>query len=156
MASNYTIHLKNTAGEWGAIVTRNSSTTPVDATSGAPNRLKIGDFLDAGKNIPKARATVTAATNVAPIVLTCTLNQGTFADNDWVLVEAVGGNTNANGTFQVTSVTGNGTSMTLVGSAGNGAWTSGGKVRKLNTVSHVQGALAKITTAILNDIAAGN
>jgi hypothetical protein len=66
-------------------------------------------------------ATITAATNATPIVLTVPNNL--FKTNDLVYVQGVLGNTAANGLWLVT-VSGN--SVTLVGSTGNGAYTSGG------------------------------
>jgi hypothetical protein len=71
---------------------------------------------------------VTAATNAAPIQLT-TGTHG-LTTNDRVLVGGVGGNTNANGIWQVTVV--NATAFTLQGSTGNAAFTSGGWVVKLD------------------------
>lgn len=71
---------------------------------------------------------VTAATNAAPIVLT-TATHG-LTTNDRVMVGGVLGNTNANGIWQVTNVTG--TTFSLQGSTGNAAYTSGGFVVKLD------------------------
>jgi hypothetical protein len=71
---------------------------------------------------------VTAATNAAPIQLT-TGTHG-LTTNDRVMVGGVGGNTNANGIWQVTVV--NATAFTLQGSTGNAAYTSGGYVVKLD------------------------
>lgn len=71
---------------------------------------------------------VTAATNAAPIQLT-TGTHG-LTTNDRVLVGGVGGNTNANGIWQITVV--NTTAFTLQGSTGNAAYTSGGYVVKLD------------------------
>jgi hypothetical protein len=72
---------------------------------------------------------VTAASNASPIVLT-TATHG-LTTNDRVLVGGVAGNTNANGIWQVTSVTG--TTFSLQGSTGNAAYTSGGYVIKLDS-----------------------
>jgi len=156
--TNYAILIKQAAEqEIGAVVFRNPATLPVDATAGAPNRLDIDHFMDAGLDSPEDTAVVTAATNATPIVLTTTLDgSSTFAVGDLVEVENAGGNTNANGTFFLSAVAGSGTSMTLEGSAGNAAWTSGGKVRKLNKAKSFHIALATATAAVLNDKADGN
>lgn len=150
--TNYAILVKQTGSEVGVVVFRNPGTLPVDANdSNDPNRVLIDHVLDQGANAPLAVATVTAASNATPIVLTCTLDNGTFADGDLVKVQDVGGNLNANGTFFITSVAGSGTSMTLEGSNGSAAWTSGGKVYKLNKAAGFHIALATATAAVLND-----
>lgn len=151
--TGYTIKLGNSSGNWTSTVSRNSTTTPVDATSGAPNRLSLPDPISAGPNGPLAVATITAATNATPIVLTNTLDNGTFADGDMVQVVGALGNTNANGTFLITSTSGSGTGMTLVGSAGNAAWTSGGKVYKLNVNPSLAVAMQKVLAAVVSDYA---
>lgn len=151
--TGYKIALNNSSGNWTGIVSRNSTTSIVDATSGAPNRLVLPDPLDPGANGPLAVATITAATNATPIVLTNTLDNGTFADGDWVSVRGALGNTNANGTFLITSTSGSGTGMTLVGSAGNAAWTSGGKVYKLNVSPTLSILIQKIIASVLSDYA---
>ena len=71
------------------------------------------------------------------------------------MVQVVGalGNTNANGTFLITSTSGSGTGMTLVGSAGNAAWTSGGKVYKLNVNPSLAVAMQKVLAAVVSDYA---
>lgn len=73
--------------------------------------------------------TITGATNAAPIVLTVSVTHDILA-NDWVRVAGVLGNTHANGPYRVQSVTG--TTITLVGSYGNGAYTSGGTVQVMD------------------------
>lgn len=143
----------SSAGAWTVTVSRNSTTQPVDPTSGAPNRVTVSDPLDPGVNGPLAVATITAATNATPIVLTNTLDNGTFATGDWVKIVGVNGNLNANGTFKISSVTGSGTAMTLDGSAGSGAWTSGGKVYKLNLAPTFKVILDKFEAAVVSDLA---
>ena len=69
--------------------------------------------------------TVTNATNATPIQIT-TSTTNTLVTGQSVAIHSVGGNTAANGTFTVTVI--NGTNFTLDGSAGNGAYTSGGTV----------------------------
>lgn len=151
--TGYTAKFDNSSGNWTVTVSRNSTTQPVDPTSGAPNRLSIPDPLDPGANGPLAVATITAATNATPIVLTNTLDNGTFATGDWVKIVGALGNTNANGTFKISSVSGSGTAMTLDGSAGNGAWTSGGKVYKLNVSPNFSIIAEKAYAAMVSDYA---
>jgi Tfp pilus tip-associated adhesin PilY1 len=65
---------------------------------------------------------ITDATNASPIVITAT-GHG-FATGEMVVVTDVSGNTAANGTWTITDIDGD--SFSLDGSAGNGAYTSGG------------------------------
>jgi hypothetical protein len=69
--------------------------------------------------------TITGATNASPIVVTVSSTAGLTASSIVSIAGALG-NTAANGIFQIGSVTG--TTFALIGSAGNGAWTSGGTV----------------------------
>jgi hypothetical protein len=70
--------------------------------------------------------TITGATNASPINIE-SASHG-LSDDDIVLVTGVLGNTASNGTFKVTSVDSN--NVTLNGSTGNAAYTSGGKILK--------------------------
>jgi hypothetical protein len=75
--------------------------------------------------------TISAATNATPIVLT-----GSGMDisaNDIVSVVEILGNTNANGVWVVNPATTS--SLTLLGSAGNSAYTSGGLATKRNVLT---------------------
>lgn len=76
-------------------------------------------------NPNKTIFTVTAATNATPIVLTTSITHTVLA-GETVQVLGVAGNTAANGIWVVQSVTT--TTITLTGSVGSGAWTSGGTV----------------------------
>ena len=69
---------------------------------------------------------VTAATNATPIAITTAVAH-TLSTGNYVTLSGVLGNTAANGTFTIV-VTGANT-FTLVGSIGNGAYTSGGIVQ---------------------------
>lgn len=73
---------------------------------------------------------VTAASNATPIVITCTAHG--FANGDVVRISGVEGNTAANGTFRIASVTTNTFSLTdqLTGAniAANGDYAIGGSV----------------------------
>jgi len=66
---------------------------------------------------------ITNATNATPIVVTTAVAHN-LATGDQVVIGSVGGNTNANGTW-IATVTG-ATTLFLYGSAGNGAYTTGG------------------------------
>lgn len=79
--------------------------------------------------IPSVGSTaITNATNATPIVVTATGHGLTTGDR--VIIESVGGNTNANGTWKITVVDAN--SFNIDNRAGNAAYTSGGTVRKAN------------------------
>jgi hypothetical protein len=84
---------------------------------------------------------ITAATNASPIVIT-SASHG-LVTGDTVVVTAVGGNTAANGTWEVT--VSSSTQFSLNGSTGNGAYISGGTVRK-RTNTRVQLASALTQT----------
>ena len=72
--------------------------------------------------------TISGASNASPIVVTlaATPSGGALATGEKVTISGVVGNTAANGTWVVTSV--GGTSFSLNGSTGNGAYASGGTV----------------------------
>ena len=79
-----------------------------------------------------ATSTITNASNASPIVITTSANHG-YSTGDTVNVTGVGGNTAANGSsptgFWTITVVDN-THFSLDGSAGNGAYTSGGTASK--------------------------
>lgn len=70
---------------------------------------------------------VSAATNATPIVVTTTAAHGLSTDDE-VYIAGCSGNTGANGKFKIVVLSS--TTFSLVGSTGNGAWTSGGTVAK--------------------------
>lgn len=72
-------------------------------------------------------APVSGATNATPIVVTTSTPHGLPTGTTPCEVSGVLGNTAANGTW-VANVTSGGSTYTLVGSAGNGAYTGGGSV----------------------------
>ena len=148
--TNYTVKFTESAGGVGAVISRNSTTTPVDATSGAPNRLSFLPYNNFSSGV--TQTTISGATNATPIVLTVASGTG-FASGDFVLVQDVGGNTNANGVFQITV---SGTSITLVGSASGAAYTSGGTMTLMPLSPSYNIALPKVCAAILNDKSLGN
>lgn len=83
--------------------------------------------------------TVSAATNASPIVIT-TGTHG-LQDDDWVEIDAVAGNTNANGRWRIDVLST--TTFALLGSTGNAAYTSGGKVKKLTETDFAMGGVNK-------------
>lgn len=74
---------------------------------------------------------ITGATNASPIVLT--VSGADISANDIVSVVEVLGNTAAVGTWVANPASAS--SITLSGSTGNGAWTSGGYVTKRNVLT---------------------
>jgi len=77
-------------------------------------------------NVSDAAArTISNATNATPIVITTTVAHG-YSSGDYVFVSGVLGNTAANGSWRIASASGS--TFQLVGSAGNGAYASGGTV----------------------------
>lgn len=79
-------------------------------------------------NWNQSTAAITAASNATPIVITS--NGHGLANNDLVAIAGVGGNTAANGIWSIANIAAN--TFELEGSAGNGAYTSGGTWYKLN------------------------
>ena len=79
--------------------------------------------------------TVSGATNASPIVLTVTAHG--WANGDIIVVSKVGGNTSANGTWQVANQATNTVELRTVkdnlASVGNGSYTSGGVAVNLTT-----------------------
>jgi hypothetical protein len=148
--TNYAIHVKNTSGNISAVVMRDPGVVPVDSGSAGQPRVSIPD-LENRNAAAVISSTFTAASNATPIVVTAT---NTFADGDVVEVTGVVGNTAANGTFELASTSGTG--FTLVGSDGNGTWTSGGVARKVTRATSYATAIQAALRAILNDRAAGN
>ena len=90
---------------------------------------------------------ISSATNASPIVLSCSSSMATLgiSNGDTVLVTTAGGNTNANGVWEVSGVSGN--SCSLVGSSGNATYTSGGLLRKM---TH---RVVKLNSAVTANIA---
>lgn len=86
----------------------------------------LNDFSDSGRNGDNAGQVITGATNATPIVIT-TNGSHNLTTGDSVTIDAVLGNTAANGTFVCTVLTA--TTFSLNVSVGNGAYTSGGRLR---------------------------
>jgi hypothetical protein len=105
-------------------------------TSLGQNGVWTSQALQATKNI-------TGATNATPISITCTAHG--YSTGDTVVITGVGGNTNANGTWEITSTGAN--TFTLDGSAGNANYTSGGTARLRNNTR------VKLASAVTQNIA---
>lgn len=149
--SDIAILLRNDgSGTYTPALYFNPSTSPVAAThmplDFVQNTSQTGNALD-----------ITAATNATPIVLTVASGHGIVA-NDCVNISGALGNTAANGCFVVTSVTS--TTITLQGSAGNGAYTntsgSYAKIQKLAGTKNLFDALESCVKAVEAYKAAGN
>lgn len=147
--TNYAIHVKNSSGDVHAVVMRDPGVVPVDSGAAGQPRLNIPHFEN--NNATPVTMTITAASNATPIVLDLA---NSLSNGDIIEVTGVLGNTAANGTFEVASVSG--TQATLVGSDGNGAYTSGGTARKISKTKLYGAAIQAALRAILNDRAAGN
>lgn len=104
------------------------------ANLGPDNPIEIQFVCGYGAHTPLA---ITAATNASPIVIT-TAAHGRTA-NDTILVENVGGNTNADGTWKITVPLA--TTMGLLTSSGNAAWTSGGTAIGLDVPEPIRQAI---------------
>lgn len=148
MASYY-ISLVDTTGSGGPyqVLVQRGGTAPVIG-SGAVLQLP---FIENNQATPVQSATFTGASNATPIVVTAT---NTFNNGDEVTVVGSVGNTGANGTFTVSSVSSSG--FTLNNSVGNGSWTAGGVATKLVPTAPIYIAAMAGMRAVLNDKAAGN
>lgn len=109
-------------------VIRGSNTQPLNATSafvGVGNSATAFALGQTDLQAAVAGSTaITAATNASPIQITAAAHGR--ASGDSVTITGVGGNTAANGSWSVTVIDAN--NLTLNGSTGNGAYTSGGAI----------------------------
>ena len=80
------------------------------------------------KSVGSRFSDLTDASNTSPIVITTVNNPHGFLDGERVEVINVVGNTAANGDWVLANVTA--TTAELVGSSGNGAYVSGGRVKR--------------------------
>lgn len=88
--------------------------------------IDIIPMIHGGREVSKA---ITGATNANPIVITSTAHG--YSNGDKVTISGVGGNTAANGTFLVAGAAADTFQLTTlagVNVAGNGAYTSGGRL----------------------------
>jgi hypothetical protein len=86
---------------------------------------------------------ITGATNASPIVLTTSTAHGLIA-GQVCLVQSVGGNTNANQTWEISAVTS--TTITLLNSSGNASYTSGGTVKQINKYRQLVNGAPSVST----------
>lgn len=96
--------------------TSNSITTTGNIFSGG----------DVGLGNSEEILSVTNATNATPIVITTAAHS--LPDGAQVIIASVGGNTAANGTWVAHVLSG--TTFSLIGSSGNGAYTTGGTMTR--------------------------
>jgi hypothetical protein len=99
-------------------------------------RNNFGDFTISTDEV--TARTVTAATNASPIQIT-TSAANALTTGQTVTISGVTGNTAANGTWVITAI--NTTNFTLTGSAGNGAYVSGGTVNGCARWLHLQNGI---------------
>lgn len=119
-------------------------------------------FTLAQSNLVAATGDIIGATNASPIVITTDGAHGLDGQNQPVTIAGVGGNTAANGDWEVTVLTS--TTFELNGSTGNGTYTSGGTYsgqqghsRATLNVPKVQGGTEAIYTegSIASELAQG-
>jgi hypothetical protein len=119
-------------GRWKSTTSGATSarTVPGDTirVMGSPAPTSLGQTGVWTSQALQATKTITGASNATPISITCTAHG--YSTGDTVVVTGVSGNTNANGTWEITNTGAN--TFTLDGSAGNAAYTSGGTVRLRN------------------------
>jgi hypothetical protein len=137
---------------WNGLTTAGLA-TPFNATNA---QVAVGDSstaaaagqtdLQAAAGATMNSGDVTGATNATPIVLTVASWTTTPVVGQTVVVAGVNGNTAANGTFEVSAVTG--TTVTLLGSAGNGAFTTsaGSTVKPVGKYRQLINGAPAITT----------
>jgi hypothetical protein len=107
------------------IVFKDGSLTPTNTASAPTYRVHGPAGLvgtQQGTMSQLETGTITGATNATPIVITSAAHK--LQTGDRVTIVNVGGNTAANGTWQITFVSSS--TFSLDGSVGNGAYTSGG------------------------------
>jgi hypothetical protein len=130
--ANQTARQYYIGGRWKNITTGATAvrTVPGDTIRimGSPEPTSLGQNGVWTSQALQATKTLTAATNATPIAITIT-GHG-YSTGDTVVVTGVGGNTAANGTWEITVTDAN--TFTLDGSAGNGNRTSGGTARLRN------------------------
>lgn len=121
-------------GRWktftsGALSTRIVSDDTI-RTMSSPDPTSIGSATWVGSKM-QGTANISTSTNTTPIVITCSSTMASLGivNGDTIAVIGHASNTNANGTWEVTSVSGS--TCTLVGSAANSSGT-GGVLRKIS------------------------
>lgn len=116
---------------WNGLVTAGLA-TPFNSTNA---QIAVGDGTTAATAadtdlgaVAGSTLAISGATNATPIVITNAASS--FVVGQVVVVASVGGNTNANQTWEIQAVTS--TTTTLLNSAGNAAYTSGGTIALIN------------------------
>ena len=134
-------------GRWKNITTGATAvrTMPGDTIRimGSPAPTSLGQNGVWTSSALQATKAITGASNASPISITCTSHG--YSTGDTVVITGVNGNTNANGTWEITSTGAN--TFTLDGSAGNAAYTSGGTARLRNNTR------VKLASAVTQNIA---
>jgi hypothetical protein len=155
--SSYAIVVNDNSSNFGVTVLRGDLNSEIPAAD-TQSHLVI-PWID-NENGGNTVWNVSGATNAAPIVVTFDSSAvaNPVAAADYVVVQSVGGNTAANGTYQVSAVGGSAAAWTatLKGSDGNAAYTSGGKIYKIDRSKLIMSAIEAAKRAIANDRAAGN
>ena len=128
-----TDYIVDTNSEPGLVVKGYNKTYPSDTLS-TSNPIYIQYVCGYGDHTLK---TITGATNASPIVITA-IGHG-CATGDSVLIANVGGNTNANGMWPILWLSAD--TFSLVGSAGNAAYTSGGTACKVEVPEQIRTAM---------------
>src|SRR5574343_166279 len=113
-------------GRWSLEASLAPSGTPGTPPDIAP---LLKSVFGQDPTVNSGTVSISGATNATPIVITTGSAHG-LSDGDLIVITGVTGNTAANGAWIVTSASGS--TATLVGSAGNGAYVSGGTVSKAN------------------------
>jgi len=91
---------------------------------------------------------VSGATNASPIVITQTAHG--YANGDAVFISGVGGNTAANGAWVIANTTTN--TYELIGSTGNGSYTSGGSVTRVAKKFTFASTFLPFVAAVFNPV----
>jgi hypothetical protein len=136
VVSTYTGRTYYIGGRWktfsttGASATRLASDDTVRIMS-SPDPTSIGSGTWVGSKMQGA-SNVNSSTNASPIVVTCASTMAALgiSNGDTVVVTGHTTNTNANGTWEVTNVSGS--TCSLVGSTGNGVGGTSGFLRKVS------------------------
>jgi Ubiquitin-activating enzyme E1 FCCH domain len=114
----------------GVVTTAGADYMAADFLSSSSNHINAFNEHDCGTGgAHGSTVSISGATNATPIVIQTSTAHG-LTSNDLVTISSVGGNTNANGNWQITVV--DSTHFDLIGSVGNSAYTSGGTVQLLN------------------------
>jgi hypothetical protein len=118
----------NGSASWSSLAAESHNQTALQGSSNVAHQAMDATFPACSTS--SQMNAITAATNASPIVLT--ISSGDINTNDIVQVYEVNGNTNANGMWVANPASSS--SVTLLNSSGNSAWTYGGFVTKLSVM----------------------